>query len=186
MNTCATLKTLALVSLGLIADTPGRAADMGQKNVAAFFGSKASLDTVRLAHEVDACILRRIPGTPKSGARPATPDRYEESDYVAIPAPLIADLSEKLLDPRSYAFPVEDGVVLSKFCVPVYQVRLRFTLEDDVVAVDFCFGCVIARALHNGREIKTADFDPSYATFRNAFVTLFPADETLKKTKPKL
>jgi hypothetical protein len=178
-------KTCSFAIFGVLAST-ALAADAGTRHVAALFGSQAALDAVRLAHEVDACVLKRVPGAPQSAGKPAGPDRYEETAFVPLPATLIADLSEKLLDPQSYSFPASGGLVLSKLCVPVYQVRLRFKNEDDVVAVDFCFGCAIARVVHNGREIKTVDFDPSYATFRRAFVAVFPNDETLKQTKPKL
>jgi hypothetical protein len=180
------MKTLGIALFSVLAAGVACAANAPTRDVAAFFGSRANLDAVRLAHEVDACVLKHVPGTPKPGGGPAAPDRYEETAYVPVPTSLVADLSEKLLDPRSYSFPSADGLVLSKFCHPVYQVRLRFKHEDTVVAVDFCFSCGIARTLANGREIKTADFDPSYPIFRSAFLGLFPTNEALQKTKPKL
>ncbi len=144
----------------------------GPASVAELFVSSENLQTVRDPEKVVACLLRYVE---RSKDDTSKEERYEEVQAVVVNEDLSAKMQLALMSESTYAWSS------SKFCSPRYNARLQFHRRENIVAVDFCFGCRTLRLVRNGRTFNYEDFnDP---IFLQSMRQIFPNDSVLKKVQ---
>jgi hypothetical protein len=144
-------------------------------SVADLFDSPATVKVVQTAEKIEACILRRIAPAPRAdGSVDWSTEHYEETPFVAVPAPVAATFRQLLLDEKTYDWKSADGRR------PQFYLRLRFAGGDQPLLIDFCFMCHVL-SVTRGREIGHANFNPNSDLILQAFLKLFPDDKPLRQ-----
>jgi len=90
---------------------------------------------------VNVCILRHVePIARPDGSVDRSTERYEETDFVPVPADTAKVLRELLFSGQTY-----DWKAGSCGKRPQFYLRLRFHQGDEIIAIDFC-SCAMSSA----------------------------------------
>lgn len=145
-------------------------------SVAELFVTPENLQVVRRADKIDACILHHVEATVRpDGSVDRSTERYDETNFVAVPADTAQALRELLLSGQTYDWKAGGGRK------PQFYLRLRFHRGDELLAVDFCFMCHVLNITHKGTQLGHANFGRNSDLFLQAFRKVFPGDAPLRQ-----
>lgn len=170
MNKLLLFTYLSLASAGL-------SATQSPTNVSELFGAPEVLDIIKSPERVDACVLVLPPTGEKYDFNTDDNDRYKETTFVPLTDNGIKILQTVLLDESTYVWS------MSKGCIPIYHVRLRFHRRTHSVWVDFCFACKILAIAKDGQWFSGEDFDNGNNAILAVFASTFPNDSAFKAIK---
>jgi hypothetical protein len=114
-----------------------------------------------------------------------SPHRYPTAaDYPITAGPILlhpalsTNISEILCSQKTY-YQGEDA----KGCMPLFGVRLRFSLGTNAVDVLLCMSCNILMFMPEGKEAQVKDFDPGRPAIVRFLKTVFPDDKVIQLLK---
>lgn len=139
------------------------------------FSAEGVLETIQAPERVSACALKSI-NPPKKyllwGQRDWSKRKYEEKEYVTVPESSLRRMRKDWFAEDSYRWDSKVG------CRPIFQSRVRFEKGEQVVEIDFCFGCSIMLVRNDGKVVSSALLEVKDTVFLDEMIALFP-DESM-------
>jgi len=121
---------------------------------------------------VDVCILVPKEQEQTKSWREQT---YTEGDYKTMPSDSVNVLVGALTVDASYKWDA------AKFCIPVFNARVRFSKGGHILLVDFAFECAVIRLTYDGQRYSGGAIDGANERIFKLLEALFPHDQTIRR-----
>jgi hypothetical protein len=164
------MNKLLLMTMVAVCFSMVRAVESSE-HIAAMLSSPENVAIVANPERIEACILyrRSLLFTKDESKR-----KYREGWSENVLKESARVLAATLVNEQSYIWDTK------KFCMPVWNARLKFYRDGRCLSADFCFGCDIVVFSRDGNRIGDGSFDRSSDAIFAVIRSMFPDDKIVR------